>query len=234
MIKRIPFYALMAIAVFYSPAYAQIKAEHPRNCIFNVGPTQMMFSAFQERQTDEIFCQHVPKLGLTMIILDARQPELTDMNIDVRVLRDVGQKDWRDDLDANTVSLLPQSKYLKKRNTLSFNYEFSDEGNYITVVRAKSDDELKEYIGEYSFSVGETYQWLQTLCVLLIAVGAVSFGIWHNKSNKPHNNKLMTKRGDNIATTDSDMQECTEIQKNENSHRINADDEFDMPDEENK
>ena len=48
-----------------SAAQAQIKAEHPRFCVMNVGPTQMMFSAFQENRTDAIFCQHVPELGKT-------------------------------------------------------------------------------------------------------------------------------------------------------------------------
>jgi len=61
--------------LFVSPAFSprKLKAEHPRNCIFNVGPTEMMFSAFQEGKTDAIFCQHIDDVGSTMIILDARQ-----------------------------------------------------------------------------------------------------------------------------------------------------------------
>jgi hypothetical protein len=94
-------------------AQAQIRAEHPRFCVMSVGPTQMMFSAFQENKTDEIFCQRVPELGKTMIILDARSNELRDMNIEVRVLRNIDQKDWRDDLEATTVTALPPKKYLR-------------------------------------------------------------------------------------------------------------------------
>ncbi|MBM3624760.1 MAG: hypothetical protein FJX16_05465, partial [Alphaproteobacteria bacterium] len=82
--------AALAAWATASTAQAQIKAEHPRYCVMSVGPTQMMFSAFQENQTDEIFCRHVPTLGLTMIILDAQQVELRDMNIEIRVLRNVG------------------------------------------------------------------------------------------------------------------------------------------------
>ncbi|MDP3067254.1 MAG: hypothetical protein Q8M72_01130, partial [Methylocystis sp.] len=67
---RLLFAALLACASV-NPAQAQIRAEHPRHCVMSVGPTQMMFSAFQENQTDEIFCLHVPTRGPTMIILDA-------------------------------------------------------------------------------------------------------------------------------------------------------------------
>ena len=73
--------AVVTIALLPIAAQAQIKAEHPRNCIFDVGPTQMMFSAFQEGKTDAIFCQHIGDLGQTMIILDARQSEMDDMNL---------------------------------------------------------------------------------------------------------------------------------------------------------
>ena len=88
--------------VLTGAAQAQIKAEHPRNCVMNVGPTQMMFSAFQEKG-DEIFCTNISDIGPTLLIFDARQPELRDMNVEVRIVRNVGQKDWRDDLDQTNV-----------------------------------------------------------------------------------------------------------------------------------
>ncbi|KAF0209224.1 MAG: hypothetical protein FD172_3358 [Methylocystaceae bacterium] len=151
---RLLFAALLA-CVCVSIAQAQIRAEHPRHCVMSVGPTQMMFSAFQENQSDEIFCRHVPTLGPTMIILDARQVELRDMNIEIRVLRNVGQADWRDDLDANTVAVLPPQKYLADKGTTSFTHNFVSDGSYVALVRATSDDGAKEYVGQYDFSVGE-------------------------------------------------------------------------------
>lgn len=141
-----------------SAAQAQMKAEHPRFCVMNVGPTQMMFSAFQENRTDGIFCQHVPELGKTMIILDAKSNELRDMNIEVRLLRNVGQQDWRDDLDATQVAFMPPAKRLESRGTTSFTHDFTKDGDYIAVVRAYSDDGAKEYVGEYMFTVGDAYE----------------------------------------------------------------------------
>ncbi|CCJ06332.1 hypothetical protein [Methylocystis sp. SC2] len=172
--------ALIACAPI-SAAKAQIKAEHPRHCVMSVGPTQMMFSAFQENQTDEIFCRHVPTLGLTMIILDARQVELRDMNLEVRILRNIGQSDWRDDLDANTVAVLPPKKYLADKGTASFTHNFTTDGNYIALVRATSDDGAKEYIGQYDFSVGDTAGWYAAFGLLSL-VGAVgALAVWRRK-----------------------------------------------------
>lgn len=172
------FTALVACGLASAPARAQIKAEHPRNCVMSVGPTQMMFSAFQENKTDEIFCQHIPTTGETMLIIDARQPELRDMNIEVRVLRNVGQKDWRDDLDVNTVAVLPAGKYLQKKGSLSFNHAFGEEGEYIAVVRAMSEDGLKEYVGQYIFTVGDTVEWLAVGGAGVAALLFIFFGIW--------------------------------------------------------
>ena len=165
-------------------AQAQIKAEHPRFCVMSVGPTQMMFSAFQENRTDEIFCQHVPALGPTMIILDAKSEELRDMNIEVRVLKNIGQKDWRDDLDATTVKLIPAGRYLEKRGTTTFTVDLAKDGDYITLVRAMSDDGAKEYVGQYYFSAGESYEQALTAGGLAAAVGLVGVVIWRRNGGQ--------------------------------------------------
>ena len=176
--------AYLAIIFLSFTAQAQIKADHPRNCIFDVGPTQMMFSAFQEGKTDEIFCQHIGDLGQTMIILDARQSEMDDMNLEARILQNVNQKDWRDDLEKYTIAIMPADKYLKKKNTVSFNHNFSREGNYILIIRASSDDGIKEYIGQYGFSVGETREWRAVAGALVIAVLSVAFFMWRDLKSK--------------------------------------------------
>ncbi|MFO1125361.1 MAG: hypothetical protein U1E25_08855 [Methylocystis sp.] len=184
MTGRLMLAALAAWATA-STAQAQIKAEHPRYCVMSVGPTQMMFSAFQENQTDEIFCRHVPTLGLTMIILDARQVELRDMNIEIRVLRNVGQADWRDNLDANTVAVLPPKKYLADKGTASFTHNFSKDGNYIALVRATSDDGAKEYIGQYDFSVGDTAGWYAVFGLASLVGAGCMLAVWRRKRAAP-------------------------------------------------
>lgn len=184
MSRFLSFCAITSISLIPLVAQAQIKAEHPRNCIFDVGPTQMMFSAFQEGKTDEIFCQHIGDLGQTLIILDARQSEMDDMNIEARVIQNINQKDWRDDLERTTVTVMQSGKYLKKKNTVSFTHDFSKEGDYILIVRATSDDNVKEYIGQYGFTVGETREWKAVAGALVIATFSVAFFIWRDAQSK--------------------------------------------------
>jgi hypothetical protein len=127
----------------------------------------------------------VPTLGPTMIILDTRQVELRDMNLEIRLLRNVGQADWRDDLDANTVVALPPKKYLADKGTTSFTHNFVSDGNYIALVRATSDDGAKEYVGQYDFSVGETAAWYVALGLIsLLGVGA-ALGMWRRRRRAP-------------------------------------------------
>ena len=183
MTRKLCAVALVACAcIIPGAAGAQIKAEHPRFCVMSVGPTQMMFSAIQDQRTDDIFCQHVPATGPTRIILDARHPELRDMVIEVRILRDVGQKDWRDDLDANTVASLPAKKYLAQNGTVSFVHDFGTDGDFVTVVRARSEDGKKDYVGEYRFSVGETVEWYAAYALLGFAVAAAAVASWRNRA----------------------------------------------------
>lgn len=177
MQKRFVLASLAALCAA-TAAQAQIAAEHPRFCVMSVGPTQMMFSAFQENKTDAIFCQNVPTLGPTMIILDAKSNELRDMIIEVRVLRDVGQKDWRDDLEANTVAMIPPKKYLALRGTTSFTHDFDKEGAFLAVVRATSDDGTKEYVGQYQFSVGGSYEIALMTGALAAVAGGLGLMMW--------------------------------------------------------
>lgn len=203
MMKKIAFASIAALASA-TAAQAQIKAEHPRFCVMNVGPTQMMFSAFQENKTDEIFCQHVADIGKTTIILDARSNELRDMNIEVRVIKNIGQKDWRDDLDATTLSVTPAKKYLEARSTASFNFDFGKEGDYIALVRATSDDGAKEYIGEYFFSVGETYEQAMASGAVGTALAFAGLLMWRrSQSAKPANSASQGKPANSAARQSS-------------------------------
>jgi hypothetical protein len=216
MSRFLSFCAIASISLIPLVAQAQIKAEHPRNCIFDVGPTQMMFSAFQEGKTDEIFCQHIGDLGQTLIILDARQSEMDDMNIEARVIQNINQKDWRDDLDRTTVTVMQSGKYLKKKNTVSFTHDFSKEGDYILIVRATSDDNVKEYIGQYGFSVGETREWKAVAGALVIATFSVAFFIWRDAQSKAAKKLLKVSYHTIEHKTVAD-----EINKTEEDHESN-------------
>ncbi len=79
---------------------------------------------------------------------------------------------------------MPGGKYLKKKNTLGFSHDFTKEGDYILIVRATSDDGVKEYIGQYGFSVGETREWKVVAGSFVIATFSVVFFIWRDRQSK--------------------------------------------------
>lgn len=79
---------------------------------------------------------------------------------------------------------MPGNKYLKQKNTVGFSHDFTKEGDYILIVRATSDDGIKEYIGQYGFSVGETREWKVVAGAVVIATFLVAFFIWRDKQSK--------------------------------------------------
>jgi len=62
-------------------------------CVMKIGPDTMTFTGYQPQKSREQFCDDIPDFGPTIIVLDAQQDELRDMTLDIRVLRNVGQKE---------------------------------------------------------------------------------------------------------------------------------------------
>jgi hypothetical protein len=146
-------------------------------CLMKIGPDTMSFTGYQPLKSREQFCDDIPDAGPTIITLDAQQDELREMNLEMRVLRDVGQKDDGENLEANTEYYSAPKKY--KTGTLTFDHNFANEGKYIGIVKAKSDDGSKEYVARFPFSVGLTASKELTTFLVLGAAGAVAFGLWY-------------------------------------------------------
>lgn len=146
-------------------------------CLMKIGPDTMSFTGYQPLKSREQFCDDIPDAGPTIITLDAQQDELRDMLLEMRVLRDVGQKDDSENLEANTEYYSPPKKY--KTGTLTFDHNFQNEGKYIGIVKARSDDGSKEYVARFPFSVGLTASRDITVFIVLGTAAAVAFGLWY-------------------------------------------------------
>ncbi len=146
-------------------------------CIMKIGPDTMSFTGYQPAKSREQFCDDIPDIGSTIIVLDAQQDELRDMALDIRVLRNVGQKSDNDDMEANTEIYVPPKKY--RTGTLNFEYNFKDKGNFIGLVTAKSDDGKKVYVSRFPFAVGETATKNFTITAFFSIFGIVAFGLWY-------------------------------------------------------
>jgi len=147
-------------------------------CIMKIGPDTMSFTGYQPIKSRETFCDDIPDVGPTIIVLDAQQDELRDMALEIRILRNVGQKDDNENLEANTEIYVAPKKY--KTGTLNFEYNFAKEGNYIGLVTAKKDDGTT-YTSRFPFAVGQTAGKDVTVAIVLTLVAVAGFGAayWH-------------------------------------------------------
>ena len=167
------------------PGAATASSTPPRECVMAVGPNWVSLSALQPESPHDTYCNHLPNAGPTVLILDTEQFELREMLIEVRILHDVGQKDWQENLKANTVFFLPPKKYLRGNGTFSFDYDFGADGHYIALVKAASEDGTREYIGQFVFSVGDTVVFYLSLVMMAAAFCFLAFGIWRKDVNAP-------------------------------------------------
>jgi hypothetical protein len=149
-------------------------------CIMKIGPDTMSFTGYQPLKSREQFCDDIPDVGPTIIVLDAQQDELRDMELEIRILKDVGQKDDNENLEQNTEVYVAPKKY--RTGTLNFEYNFAKQGKYIGLVKARSDDGKKEFVSRFPFSVGETAGRDMTVAIFFGALALVAFGIFYKKS----------------------------------------------------
>ncbi|MFM9153283.1 MAG: hypothetical protein ACKOPC_06740 [Methylocystis sp.] len=148
-------------------------------CLMKIGPDTMTFTGYQPLKSREQFCDDIPDAGPTIITLDAQQDELRDMNLEMRVVKDVGQKDPNENVEANTEYYSAPKKY--RTGTLTFEHNFPVEGKFIGVVTAKSDDGSKEYKAVFPFAVGLTQTKDITIAVFFAGLALVGFGLWYKK-----------------------------------------------------
>ena len=94
---------LLGVAGFAGQAWAHGGVSIDQGqCIMKIGPDTMTFTGYQPQKSREQFCDDIPDVGPTIIVLDAQQDELRDMALEIRILRNVGQKDDNENLEANT------------------------------------------------------------------------------------------------------------------------------------
>ena len=138
----------------------------------------------------EQFCDDIPDVGPTIIVLDAQQDELHDMMLEIRILRNVGQTDDNENLEANTEVYVAPKKY--RTGTLNFEYNFANKGNFIGLVKASNESGTKEYVSRFPFAVGETASKNTTVAIFGAFMALVGFGLYY-KHAFLSNNKALTK-----------------------------------------
>lgn len=188
---------LAAAALIGAPtsalAHGGVRLEQDE-CVLRIGPSTMHFIGYQRTGEEAEFCEDIAKTGPTVIALTAVSPDLRDMAIGIRVVKDVGEEKEKANLDSVTVAYIEPKVY--RNGTMTFEHDFKDAGHYVGIVTVR-DDLGNEWVSRFPFSVG-LYTFWGMLEYILYAVGFVSLIglLWlalRAKSNKK------TQTGDAIA-----------------------------------
>lgn len=148
-------------------------------CPIALGEKSMKFVAMQPKKNVDRECIALPDVGPSVIVLDAADNELRDMNWDIRILRGKGPNGDADP-DADVVGRLPVQKF--RNGMVNFDQNFKEPGEYVLYAKLTSDDGAKSFVGKHPFSVGlvteeEIYLYL-AFGVFVLVAGGVAFTLW--------------------------------------------------------
>jgi hypothetical protein len=148
--------AVFGLAPSTAQAHGGVKLEQDE-CVLRIGPTTMHFIGYQRTGEEQEFCEDIAQTGPTVIALEAVSPELRDMAIGVRVIKDVGgEANEKQDLKAATVFFLEPKVY--RNGIMTFEHDFKDSGKYVGIVTVR-DDIGNEWVSQFPFGVGLYTFW---------------------------------------------------------------------------
>jgi hypothetical protein len=150
-------------------AHGGVKLEQDE-CVLKIGPNTMHFIGYQRTGEEQEFCEDIAQTGPTVIALTAVSPDLRDMAIGIRVVKDVGEEKEKANIDAVTVAYLPPKVY--RNGTLTFEHDFKDAGHYVGIVTV-ADEEGNQWVSRFPFTVG-IYTFMGMLEYILYGVGVVA------------------------------------------------------------
>lgn len=174
MTRRAAAWLLLAAALMASSANAHGGLSMEKDyCKLRIGPYFMHFTGYQpERDATKEFCEDIPAIGATIIVLDFVDEVLKDLPVEVRIIRDGGNEA---DIDRMTLYRLPPM--LHPTGSLSLDFQFDEPGNYVGLVSAGSGDQ--KLSARFPFSVGTTRYLRLPLAMGLLVVGiGGAYGVW--------------------------------------------------------
>ncbi len=147
-------------------------------CKLRLGPYVMHFTGYQVRNFggNTEFCEDIPALGKTILVMDAVDPVLREIPITARIVRDVGGgnklTEMGSEIDKVTIVKIPEKVY--PTGSLSMEYDFKQPGYFVGVVTAGPHG---EYVSMFPFSVGvnRNAYWLYAF---LAAIPVFVFGLF--------------------------------------------------------
>ncbi|MGK0221885.1 MAG: hypothetical protein ACI9ON_001122 [Limisphaerales bacterium] len=129
-------------------------------CLINIGFYQAHFTLFQPQRSGHAqFCEYLPELGETIIVLEYLHDGLQDLPVDLRIIQNVtgmGQFTARSDIiaieDIENVTVFYHPPTTDP-DVFSALYNFSQSGEYVGIVTAIDEVNGAEYWAVFPFEV---------------------------------------------------------------------------------
>ena len=149
-------------------------------CIMTIGTYKAHFTGYQPQvRASQEFCEDIPMVAESIIVLDFISRPLRDMLIDFRIVKDVNEVGVTatiddlgsaEDIERATMFRRPPEKF--PRGSVDVTIEFIDEGT----------DTRREYVSVFPFSVGVTNWWARLKWIVApLLLGAVLL-FWTTRS----------------------------------------------------
>ena len=128
-------------------------------CKLRVGPYLMNFSGYQpSNNISKQFCDDMPTVGKSIIVLDYIDNKLRDMTVSFKVINsDTAPLGTIDDGKVNDAELaqpaffeLPAKRY--PSGTMTITQDFTEKGHFVGYVTVEGENE--KFISRFPFSVG--------------------------------------------------------------------------------
>lgn len=128
-------------------------------CKLRVGPYVMNFSGYQpENNVSKQFCDDMPTVGKSIIVLDFIDNKLRDMTVNFRVIKAdapaLGTEEdgivKEDELAQTPFFEIPAKSY--PTGTMTISQEFLEKGHFVGYVVVEGENE--KFISRFPFSVG--------------------------------------------------------------------------------
>lgn len=112
-------------------------------CVLDIGPFKMHFTGYQPGESgNQEFCEDIPAIGQTIIVLESIDDQLRDMQIAARIV--AGGADGPLEME--------QPLRSNARGSITLMHSFAVKGAYTGLVTVRDDNQT--YVAEFPFSVG--------------------------------------------------------------------------------
>jgi hypothetical protein len=163
-------------------------------CIMTIGPYRAHFTGYQpEVRASQEFCEDIPVVAKSIIVLDFINQPLREMAVDFRIVRDVNEvgvtataADLGSAADIERATIFYRAAERYPRGSFDVGLTFEESGRFIGVLTAVDDKTgtRREYVSVFPFSVGVTDWWGRLKWIVVSIVFGAGLYLWSSRSGK--------------------------------------------------